>query len=68
MFWRSLLCIIQKFMETVGTDRGEKQLLEYLDTYHLNTGYMLSFNFNKKKDIGITEIKIKDKILIEAVV
>lgn len=29
---------------------------------------MLSFNFNKKKEIGVKELKVKDKILIEAVV
>lgn len=29
---------------------------------------MLSFNFNKKKEIGVKEIRIGDKILVEAVV
>ena len=29
---------------------------------------MLSFNFNKKKEIGVKEIAIKDKVLVEAVV
>lgn len=48
--------------------RGEKQLLDYLDYYQLKTGYMLSFNFNKKKQIGIKHIEIGDKMLIEAVV
>jgi len=48
--------------------RGEKQLLDYLDYYHLNKGYMLSFNFNQKKDIGVKEIEIGDKVLVEAVV
>lgn len=49
-------------------ERGEAQLLEYLDHYHLNKGYMLSFCFNKKKKIGIKEIALGDKTLIEAVV
>ena len=49
-------------------ERGEKQLLEYLDAYHLDKGYMLSFNFNKKKEIGVKEISLGDKILVEAVV
>ncbi len=48
--------------------RGEKQLKDYLDYYHLNTGYMLSFNFNQKKEIGLKEIRIGDKLLVEAVV
>ena len=48
--------------------RGERQLIGYLDDYHQKTGYMLSFNFNKKKEIGVKEIKLGDKILIEATV
>jgi hypothetical protein len=34
-------------------DRGEEQLAGYLDHYGLKKGYMLSFNFNKKKEIGV---------------
>ena len=49
-------------------NRGEQQLIEYLDAYHKNTGYLLSFNFNKNKKIGVQEIIIGDKLLIEAVV
>ena len=48
--------------------RGEKQLSDYLDYFHLKKGYMLSLNFNKKKKTGIQEIVLGDKILIEAVV
>ncbi len=48
--------------------RGEQQLMDYLDAYHLQNGYMLSFNFNKNKQIGVQEIVIGDKVLIEAVV
>lgn len=33
-------------------ERGEKQLTDYLGYYHLDKGYMLSFNFNQKKEIG----------------
>ena len=49
-------------------ERGEEQLSNYLEHFHLTKGYMLSFNFNKKKEIGVKELKVKDKILIEAVV
>lgn len=49
-------------------ERGEEQLNEYLNHYHLKKGYMLSFNFNKKKEIGVKHICIKDKILVEAIV
>lgn len=49
-------------------ERGEKQLSDYLDYFHLKKGYMLSFNFNRKKEIGIKEIMLGDRLLIEAVV
>ena len=49
-------------------NRGEKQLIQYLNDYHLNKGYMLSFNFNKKKQIGVHEIVIEGKTLVEAIV
>ena len=49
-------------------EQGEEQLAAYLDYFHLNRGYMLSFNFNKKKEIGVKEVVIGDKLLIEAVV
>ncbi len=45
--------------------RGEKQLAEYLDAYHVNQGYMISFNFNQKKEIGVHEILIDDKKLLK---
>ncbi len=48
--------------------RGERQLLNYLEAYHLDTGYMLSFNFNKNKEIGVKKIQLEGKTLIEAVV
>ena len=48
--------------------RGEKQLSEYLDSYHVNQGYLISFNFNQKKEIGVHEILFEDKKIIEAVV
>lgn len=48
--------------------RGEKQLMGYLEDYHKDKGYMISFNFNKKKTIGVHELVIGDKTIIEAVV
>lgn len=48
--------------------RGENQLIGYLEDYHLDTGYMVSFNFNKNKRIGVQEIVLGNKKLIEAVV
>lgn len=48
--------------------RGEQQLLNYLSHYHVKKGYMISFCFNKKKEVGVKEIVFGDNILIEAVV
>lgn len=47
---------------------GERQLAAYLEHYHLTRGYMLSFNFNKKKEIGVKEVTLGDKVFVEAVV
>lgn len=48
--------------------RGQQQLAGYLDDYHQKKGYLLSFNFNKNKQIGIREITVGDKLIVEAVV
>ena len=47
---------------------GEKQISEYLDYWKLTTGYMLSFNFNKKKIQGVKLVHVGDKILYEGTV
>lgn len=47
---------------------GEKQICAYLDYFALSTGYLLSFNFNKKKEIGVKQIHIGDKLPYEGVV
>lgn len=49
-------------------ERGEKQLVDYLEYFRQKKGYMLSFNFNKKKEIGVKSIMLGDKALVEAVV
>ena len=49
-------------------ERGEKQLSDYLEYYHVDKGYMLSFNFNKNKKIGVKEVVLGEKLLVEAVV
>lgn len=48
--------------------QGEKQLSDYLDSLHLGKGYLLTYNFNKKKEIGVREVPVGDKLLVEAVV
>lgn len=49
-------------------ERGEQQLADYLEYFHKDKGYLLSFNFNRKKEIGVKEIRVGGKTIIEAVV
>lgn len=43
-------------------------MFEYLDFYKQNTGYLLSFNFNKRKKTGIQDIFLDGKKIVEIVV
>lgn len=63
--------------ETFLEEEGRKYFLLYLrpiingiGNYYIEsrTRYMLSFNFNKQKQIGVHEIIIGDKVIVEAVV
>lgn len=47
---------------------GEQQLIDYLEHYHLDKGYMLTYSFNKNKKIGVHHVQLGDKELIEAIV
>lgn len=49
-------------------ERGEKQLMDYLDYFHLQKGYLLSYSFHKNKEIGVKEIHLDGRVLVEAVV
>jgi len=49
-------------------ERGERQLAEYLDYFHQEKGYLLSFNFNRQKETGLKKIVVGGKIIVEAVV
>ena len=44
---------------------GERQIQEYLDYFRLDTGYMLSFNFNKAKERGVKRVNVGEKVLFE---
>lgn len=49
-------------------EKGEQQLIRYLNLYHLDKGYLLTFNFNKKKQPGKKEITIQGKRILEIIV
>ena len=49
-------------------EEGEKQLRSYLDYFGLDTGYLLSFNFNQTKETGVKRVEIGDKVLFEGTV
>lgn len=48
--------------------RGEEQLGDYLEAYGADRGYLLSFDFNKKKKAGIKEVAYGEKSILEIVV
>lgn len=49
-------------------EKGEQQIIRYLNCFGLTTGYMLSFSFNKNKVTGIKQILVGDKLLYEGIV
>ncbi len=49
-------------------ERGEEQLADYLDYFHQKKGYLISFNFNQKKKVGMRKIQAGGKEIVEAVV
>lgn len=48
--------------------KGEQQPAAYLEEYHADRGCLLSFNFNKKKRIGVRDYVIEGKKIVEATV
>ncbi|MCD8118313.1 MAG: ATP-binding protein [Lachnospiraceae bacterium] len=65
---KQTVCELKIWRGNAYNERGEQQLSDYLDYYHLDKGYMLSFCFNKNKNIGVREVKVGGKTLVEAVV
>lgn len=47
---------------------GHVQLAEYLEHYHCEKGYLLSFNLNKNKKTGVTENICNGKRILEVIV
>ncbi len=48
-------------------EEGEAQLRGYLEHFGLDVGYMLSFNFNKRKEPGFKRVNVGNKVLWEEV-
>ena len=48
--------------------KGEQQIIDYLNYWNLDSGYMLSFNFNKKKESGVKRVEVGGKVLFEGTV
>lgn len=48
--------------------KGEQQIIDYLNYWNLDTGYMLSFNFNKNKESGVKRVEVRGKVLFEGTV
>jgi len=56
------------YVERSYNERGEQQLAEYLEYFHLDIGYLVSFCFHHNKQPGIHEVAVGRKKVIEAVV
>lgn len=48
--------------------QGEQQLSDYLDYYHIDKGYLVSFNFNQNKQPGMHTIELNGRTIVEAVI
>ena len=49
-------------------EAGERQVAGYLDHFGLDVGYMLSFNFNRRKEPGLRCVAVGDKVVWEETV
>ena len=49
----------------VYNDRGVDQLCDYLDSMHEQKGYLLTFNFNEKKQSGMHTTQVRGKTIVE---
>ncbi len=50
----------------IYNDNGIEQLCNYLESMHANKGYLVSFNFNQKKETGLKTTQYGDKTIVEA--
>ena len=49
-------------------EEGEEQLRGYLEHFGLAVGYLLSFNFSRSKEPGLSRVAVGDKVLWEETV
>ena len=52
----------------ISEEKEVKIYYEYMDFYRVDKGYMISFNFNKNKTVGLCELWFGEKCILEAVV
>ena len=49
-------------------EEGERQVLGYLEHFGLDVGYMVSFNFNRRKEPGLRRVELGERVLFEETV
>jgi len=49
-------------------EAGERQLAKYLESCHLDKGYMLTYSFNKVKAAGLSTVTVDGKTIVETIV
>ena len=62
--WLDIPEVMEHFISEHNRIHGENSL----DRYGLDTGYMLSFNFNRKKEPGVQRVQLGDKVMFEGTV
>ena len=65
---RQSIIEVKIWHEPKYNEDGEQQLIRYLDLYHLDQGYLLTFSFNKKKQPGKRKVYIQGKRILEITV
>jgi hypothetical protein len=66
--YRIYVIELKKWHGIKHLEKGEKQLLDYLDYYRLDKGYLITFSFLKSKKVGVSTKLIGEKTIVEAIV
>ena len=49
-------------------EAGERQVAGYLERFGLDVGYMLSFNFSRRKETSLHRVTLGNKALWEGII